>query len=131
MPEKIIVYTDGGSRGNPGPAAAGFVLSDAAGMELKQKAFFLGQTTNNVAEYTAFIKAIEAALQIDAEELAVFSDSELLVQQFDGRYLVQSVYIKPLYRRSRDLLCQLSSWKVSHVRREANSQADAITLRSP
>lgn len=126
MPEKIIVYTDGGSRGNPGPAAAGFVLSDAAGMELKRKAFFLGRTTNNVAEYTALIKAIEAARQIDAEELAVFSDSELLVQQINGRYKVKSENIKPLYRRAMDLLGQLSSWKVSHIKREANSQADAI-----
>jgi len=124
--EKIVVYTDGGSRGNPGPAAAGFVLRDNNGVELKRKAFFLGKTTNNVAEYTAIIKAIEAALQIGAEKLAIFSDSELLVRQINGRYKVKSENIKPLYRQAMDLMGQLNSWKVSHVRREMNVQADAI-----
>ena len=101
MPEKIIVYTDGGSRGNPGPAAAGFVLRDNNGVELKRKAFFLGKTTNNVAEYTAIIKAIEAALQIGAENLAIFSDSELLVRQINGRYKVKSENIKLARKTNR------------------------------
>ena len=126
MAEKVIAYTDGGSRGNPGPAAAGFVLSAAAGTPLESKAFFLGKATNNEAEYTAIIKAIEAALQIGAEELTIFSDSELLVRQINGRYKVKSANIKPLYQRAVDLLSQLTSWKVEHVMREMNTQADGL-----
>ncbi|MHC4743003.1 MAG: phosphoribosylglycinamide formyltransferase [Planctomycetota bacterium] len=130
MPEKITAYTDGGSRGNPGPAAAGFVLSDETGAELKRKAVFLGQATNNVAEYTAIIKAVEEAMQIGARDLEIFSDSELLVRQVNGQYKVKSENIKPLYRRLMDLLDQLKSWKVSHVRREMNVHADGIVNRA-
>ena len=126
MPEKVIAYTDGGSRGNPGPAAAGFVLSDTAGAPLESKGFFIGKATNNVAEYTAIVKAIEAALQIGAEELTVFSDSELLVRQINGEYKVKSANIKPLYEQAVDLLSQFSNWKVRHIAREQNSQADGL-----
>ena len=126
MPEKVIAYTDGGSRGNPGPAAAGFVLSEAAGAPLESKAFFLGKATNNVAEYTAIIRAIEAALQIGAEELTVFSDSELLVRQINGEYKVKSENIRPLYQQAFELLGQFRNWKVRHVMRAENSQADGL-----
>ena len=130
MPEKVIAYTDGGSRGNPGPAAAGFVLSDNAGTPLLSKAFFIGKATNNVAEYTAIIRAIEAALQIGAQELTVFSDSELLVRQINGRYRVKSENMKPLYEQAVDLLGQFSNWKVRHIAREHNTQADALVNRA-
>jgi len=126
LPEKVIAYTDGGSRGNPGPAAAGFILSEAGGAPLESKAFFLGKATNNEAEYTAIIRAIEAALQIGAEELTVFSDSELLVRQINGEYRVKSENIKPLYEQAVDLLSQIKSWKVRHVMRAENSQADGL-----
>ena len=126
MAEKIVAYTDGGSRGNPGPAAAGFVLSDAEGARLRGKAFFLGEATNNVAEYTAVIKAIEAAVEIGAEELTVFSDSELLVRQINGQYKVKNANIRPLYRQVVDLLGKMKDWKVRHVMREKNAQADGL-----
>lgn len=126
MPEKIIVYTDGGSRGNPGPAAAGFVLSDEAGAELKRKAVFLGRATNNEAEYTAVIRAVEEAIQLGGRDLKIFSDSELLVRQINGQYKVKSENIKPLYGRVRDLLGKLNGWKVRHVKREMNVDADAV-----
>lgn len=126
MPEKVIAYTDGGSRGNPGPAAAAFVLSDTHGAPLESKAFFLGEATNNVAEYTAIIKAIEAALQHGAEELTIFSDSELLVRQLNGRYKVKSENIKPLYRQVADLLGRFRNWNVHHVTREKNGRADGL-----
>ncbi|GAG13609.1 unnamed protein product, partial [marine sediment metagenome] len=83
---EVIVYIDGASRGNPGPAAAAFILTDPAGIKLHAKAFFIGQATNNVAEYTAICKALEAAKQIGAKQLMVFSDSELLVKQVNGEY---------------------------------------------
>ena len=126
MPGKIIAHIDGGSRGNPGPAAAGFTLSDAAGTRLQAKGIVLGRATNNVAEYTGLVKALEAAAHIGAEQLTVFSDSELLVKQINGQYRVKSELIKPLFEQAVSLLGQFSSWQVRHVRREKNVQADKL-----
>ena len=126
MPDKIIAYIDGGSRGNPGPAAAAFVLNDASGAQLKAKAFFLGKTTNNLAEYTALVKAIEAAAQIGAEQLIVFSDSELLTRQINGQYKVKSEQIRPLYHQAVSLLEKFKGWKVRHIARDMNKKADSL-----
>jgi formyltetrahydrofolate-dependent phosphoribosylglycinamide formyltransferase len=126
LPEKIIAYIDGGSRGNPGPAAAGFTLADSAGTQLVGKGFFLGRATNNIAEYTSFLKALEAAKQAGAEQLTVFSDSELLVRQINGRYKVKSEQIRPLFQKAVNLLDELKSWEVSHIPREKNLQADRL-----
>ena len=123
---EVIVYIDGASRGNPGPAAAAFILTDHAGNNLHAKAFFLGQATNNVAEYTAICKALEAARQIGAKELMVFSDSELLVKQINGQYKVKSEQIRALFRQAVNLLGQFESWKVQHVTREKNKEADRL-----
>jgi ribonuclease HI len=97
--DRIVAHIDGGSRGNPGPAAAGFVLNDANGTRLQAKGLVLGEATNNVAEYTALAKALEAARQMGAEEVVVFSDSELLVKQINGQYKVKSEQIAPLFQR--------------------------------
>lgn len=126
MPDKIVAYIDGGSRGNPGPAAAGFIISNPAGNQIEAKAFFLGKTTNNIAEYTALIKALEATKKIDAEQLMIFSDSELLVRQINGRYKVKSEQIKPLYQQAIGLLEKFDNWKVQHVTREKNKEADRL-----
>ena len=123
---EIIVHIDGGSRGNPGPAAAGFTLADSAGTQLQAKAFFLGQATNNVAEYNSLVKALEAAKQIGAEQLTVFSDSELLVRQINGQYKVKSELIRPLFRQAVDLLGEFKNWRVRHIAREKNEQADEL-----
>jgi len=104
LPDKIIAHIDGASRGNPGPAAAGFTLADSAGTQLQAKAFFLGRATNNIAEYTSLVKALEAAKKIGAEQLVVFSDSELLVRQINGQYKVKSEQIRPLFRQAVNLL---------------------------
>jgi formyltetrahydrofolate-dependent phosphoribosylglycinamide formyltransferase len=124
--EQITVYTDGGSRGNPGPAAAGFILADHNGTQLQAKALFLGQTTNNVAEYTAIIKALEAAKQIGAKRLTVFSDSELLVKQINGQYKVKSEQLRPLFRQAIDLINEFEDCKVKHTTRDKNKQADEL-----
>ena len=126
MPEKIIAHIDGGSRGNPGPAAAGLTLADSAGNQLVGKGFFLGRATNNIAEYTSLLKALEAAKQAGAGQLAVFSDSELLVRQINGQYKVKSEQIKPLFREAVELLHGFKSWQVSHIPREKNQQADEL-----
>jgi len=124
--KRLIVYTDGASRGNPGPAAAGFVLKDSAGAQLQTRAFFLGQTTNNIAEYTAVIKALEAAKQLPVEEITLFSDSELLVKQINGEYRVKSQKLKDLFRQTIELLGGFKHWQVQHIAREKNEHADRI-----
>ncbi len=126
MPDKIIAHIDGGSRGNPGPAAAAFILSDSKGTRLQAKAVVLGKTTNNVAEYTGLVKAIEAAGKAGAQELDVFSDSELLVRQINGHYKVKSEQISPLFHQALELLGGFKSWKVQHVMREKNQEADKL-----
>ena len=126
MPDKIIAHIDGGSRGNPGPAAAAFVLNDSSGIQLEAKAFFIGKATNNLAEYTALVKAIEVAVKIGSEQLIVFSDSELLVRQINGQYRVKSEQISPLYQQAVRLLQNFKSWKIQHVTRDKNKQADNL-----
>jgi formyltetrahydrofolate-dependent phosphoribosylglycinamide formyltransferase len=124
--EQIIVYTDGGSRGNPGPAAASFILAEPDGNQIQSKALFLGQTTNNVAEYTAIIKALEAAKQMGVKRLTVFSDSELLVKQVNGQYKVKSEQIRPLFQQAVNLINEFEDCKVRHVTRNKNKQADEL-----
>jgi len=123
---KIIAHIDGASRGNPGPAAAAFTLADSAGTRLLAKALFLGRATNNVAEYTSLVKALEAAKQIGAEQLMVFSDSKLLVNQINGQYKVKSEQIRPLFQQAVNLLGEFTNWKVQHISREKNKEADKL-----
>ena len=97
MTERIIGHIDGGSRGNPGPAASAYVLTDERGRQLEAKAFFIGETTNNVAEYTAICRALEAAKSLGIKQITIYSDSELLVKQLNGQYKVKSDNIRPLF----------------------------------
>ena len=126
MSDTIVAYIDGGSRGNPGPAASGFILSDKDGNPLLEKGLFLGTKTNNEAEYTALVKALEAALQFGAEKIMVFGDSELLVKQINGQYRVKSEKILPLYEQATGFLAQFKKWKVQHVYRDKNKIADGL-----
>ena len=96
------IYTDGGSRGNPGPAAASFVLTDQNDRQVEARGLFLGETTNNVAEYTGLVKALQAAKQIGVKKVIVFSDSELLVKQVNGLYKVKSKQLKPLFPKHQE-----------------------------
>ncbi len=123
---EITVYTDGGSRGNPGPSAAGFVLKDKDANQLCAKALFIGENTNNVAEYTAVCKALEAAKKLGAKKITVFSDSELLVRQVNGGYKVKSEKLRPLFHQAINLLAEFETWKVKHVTREKNKEADKL-----
>ncbi|MCX5635534.1 MAG: formyltransferase family protein, partial [Planctomycetota bacterium] len=126
MADEITIYTDGGSRGNPGPAAAAFVLIDSTGRQLQAKAFFIGQATNNVAEYTAAIKALDAAKQLGAKQLTLFSDSELMVKQINGEYKVKNENLLPLFQTIEEKLSQFKTWKVRHIAREKNQHADKL-----
>lgn len=130
MSESIIAHIDGGSRGNPGPAAAAFVLTDSQGRQLRAKAFFLGDATNNFAEYTAIHKALEAAKSLGAKQITVYSDSELLVRQLNGQYKVKSEQIKPLFAQAVTMLGEFGNWQVRHIFRESNKQADKLVNRA-
>ena len=130
MAEKIFVYTDGGSRGNPGPAAAAFILTDEFGKQLQAKGFFLGETTNNVAEYTGLVKALAAAKEMAVRDITIFSDSELVVRQINGQYRVKSENIKDLYGRCVRLLDEFKQWKIEHISREKNTRADELVNRA-
>ncbi len=124
--EKVIIHTDGGSRGNPGPGAAGYTIDDPHGKRLAARGFFLGTVTNNYAEYTAVGKALRHARQIGACQVELYSDSNLLVNQLAGRYKVKSDNIRPLYRRCKEILAGFEAWRVVHIPREDNTEADRL-----
>lgn len=130
MARSVTIYTDGGSRGNPGPAAAAYVITDDNANTLAARGVFLGQTTNNVAEYTGVLEALKAAKDLNADSVDLYSDSELMVKQINGLYKVKSPNLKQLYADCMDLLSQFKSWKVTHVYRESNKDADALANKA-
>lgn len=123
---KATLFADGGSRGNPGPAAMGAVLIDEAGTVLREVSTYLGVTTNNVAEWSALIAGLEAALELGVRDLSVRLDSELVVKQLDGSYRVKHPNLQPLYTKARGLLRQFETVDVAHVRRNKNKEADKL-----
>jgi phosphoribosylglycinamide formyltransferase 1 len=126
----VIIYTDGGSRGNPGPAAAAFVMTDRHRHALLARAFFLGEATNNVAEYTALLRGLEAARQMKVQKVLIRSDSELMVRQIKGEYRVKSPGLVEIYSQCMELLTNFADWKIEHVPREQNHKADQLVNRS-
>lgn len=121
-----ILYTDGASRGNPGEAGAGVVLLDGDRRQLACRAIYLGQCTNNVAEYRALLAGLELALQHDCERLSIFLDSELIVRQISGQYKVKNAHLQPLHLQAKGLLQRLRGWRINHVPRAENAQADQL-----
>jgi len=122
----FVLFTDGGSRGNPGPAGAGVVLKDAGGAVVHQAGHSLGRATSNVAEYRAAILGVTEAVRRGAGRLTFCSDSELLVRQLNGEYRVKSPALKPLHAEVRALLGRIGQVEVRHVRRDQNAHADAM-----
>lgn len=131
QPLCVTIHTDGGARGNPGPAAAGVVIrtSDDATV-LYEAGYYLGETTNNVAEYSALIEGLKAALKLNASEADVYSDSELMVRQMKGQYRVRNQGLLPLYEEAQALSRKFSRFSVNHVRREQNKVADGLVNRA-
>jgi ribonuclease HI len=123
---RVIINTDGGSRGNPGPAAIGGVITDTSGGELITVSEAIGVTTNNVAEYTAVIRTLEAALELGATEVTLRADSELLIRQLEGRYKVKAAHLRPLVDEIKELLARFDRVTLEHVRREFNTRADEL-----
>lgn len=130
--EKIIIYTDGGSRGNPGPAAFGVVFCDAHGKTLKSYGKALGVRTNNEAEYEGVVFALQKAKamfggeKIKKFEFEIRSDSELIVSQLSGEYKIENEKLQPLFMKIWNLKIDFGSVKFTHVPREKNKEADRM-----
>jgi ribonuclease HI len=117
---------DGGSRGNPGPAAYGVVIRDPRGEIVASLKKYIGRTTNNVAEYYGLIAALDYAQSNSIRALHIESDSELLVKQMRGQYKVKSVDLQPLFERAKKMSQALATFQIRHVYREQNREADAL-----
>lgn len=125
-----VAYTDGGSRGNPGPAGYGVLIQGPGGEVLAELSEFLGICTNNVAEYSGLLGALEFALGHGIDRLRVISDSELMVKQIRGQYRVQSPELRPLYEEARRRIARLAAFQIEHVLRGKNRRADELANRA-
>ena len=126
MDETLTLEFDGGSRGNPGPAGIGVVVRAADGTPLVTLGRFIGKATNNVAEYTALITAMEKAKELGARRVKIHGDSELIVKQMKGEYRVKHPDLVPLYRRAKDLFDDFEGATIDHNYREKNTLADSL-----
>jgi ribonuclease HI len=122
----LIVHVDGGSRGNPGPAAIGVVLATPDGAVVDELSERIGAATNNVAEYRALLRGIERAAQLGASDLELINDSELVARQLTGAYKVKHPAMKPLHAQALAALAGFESWKIRNVPRAENARADEL-----
>jgi ribonuclease HI len=124
--EKVVVHVDGGARGNPGPAAVGAVVSSPDGEPLLERGEYIGEATNNVAEYRAVLLGLELARELGAREVEVVNDSELVARQIGGQYKVKHAGLRPLFIETMGKLREFDQWSVRNVRRESNERADEL-----
>jgi len=122
----LVAHSDGGARGNPGPAGYGVVIEDQSGRKVAQLSEYLGHQTNNFAEYQGLIAALEYALEHGPKALKLISDSELLVRQIKGIYKVKNPTLKDLHGRAQELIAQLDWFSIGHALREHNTDADRL-----
>src|ERR1700758_1790462 len=122
----LIAHSDGGARGNPGPAGYGVVIKDESGRKVAHLSQYLGHQTNNFAEYQGLIAALEYALQHGPKALKLISDSELLVRQIKGIYKVKNATLQDLHGRAKQLIAQLDWFSIGHALREHNQEADRL-----
>ncbi len=125
MSKKLIIYTDGGSRGNPGPAATGVVIKNEAGKTLTAYGEFLGKQTNNFAEYSALISGLKKAKNLGATEVECILDSELICKQMRLEYKVKEPTLQKLFIQAYNAAMQFKKVTYKHVLREKNKEADA------
>ncbi|HYP47695.1 MAG TPA: ribonuclease HI family protein [Thermoleophilaceae bacterium] len=122
----MVVNVDGGARGNPGPAAVAAVASDEQGRPLGERSRYIGEATNNVAEYRALLLGLELARELGARQVEVINDSELVARQIGGEYKVKHAGLKPLFLEATRELREFEGWAVRPVRREQNARADEL-----
>jgi ribonuclease HI len=123
---KVVVHVDGGARGNPGPAAAGAVISTPEGEVLDEASERLGEATNNVAEYRGLLLGLARARSLGATEVEVVNDSELIAKQVNGAYKVKHPAMRPLYLDAMAALREFERWSIRSVPRAQNAHADAL-----
>jgi ribonuclease HI len=126
VPDSVVVHVDGGSRGNPGPSAVAAVASSPDGEPLAERSAYIGETTNNVAEYRAVQLGLELARELGASSVEVVNDSQLIARQIGGQYKVKHAGLKPLFLETMRALREFDKWSVRDVRREHNQRADEL-----
>ena len=122
----LVAHSDGGARGNPGPAGYGVVIKDNAGKKVAALSEYLGHQTNNFAEYQGLIAALEYAVKHGPKALKLVSDSELMVKQIKGIYKVKNANLQDLHSRAKQLIAQLDWFSIDHAMREHNQEADRL-----
>ena len=126
----LLISIDGAARGNPGPAGIGVMILEEGGPFERKVWEYIGEVTNNVAEYQALLLALREAARLKAARVKIRSDSELLVRQVDGRYRVKHPRLIELHSEARDLMKSIPSFQIEHIGRELNAQADALANRA-
>ncbi|MDP2942514.1 MAG: ribonuclease HI family protein [Candidatus Omnitrophota bacterium] len=130
MSKRLVIYVDGGSHGNPGPSGIGVVICDEKGNVIKNISKFIGDTTNNVAEYTALIYGLQEALILRADEVIINTDSELLAKQLSKEYKTKDAGLKPLYEQVSHLLTGFKKYEIKHIDRSENKGADRLANKA-
>ena len=128
--KRLVLHVDGASRGNPGPAGIGVVIADTKGATVKSVYKYIGESTNNIAEYNALICGLEEAIALGAHEVIVNMDSELVARQMNGEYRVKNEDIKPLFEKALGILKGFNSFEIHHVDRSKNKEADKLANKA-
>lgn len=126
----LNIYIDGAARGNPGPAAIGIVITDSANDVVKNISKYIGNATNNVAEYTALVFGLEEARNLGAKELSINTDSELLAKQLGGEYKIKNSALKDLYGKAMQMLKSFDEIRVNQIERKDNKGADKLANKA-
>jgi ribonuclease HI len=127
---KLTIHTDGGARGNPGPAGIGVFITDEKGKKVKEVSEYIGKATNNQAEYKALIRGLEEAKKSGADEISIIMDSELIVKQLNQEYKVKDKELGSLFVKAWNLLQGFKDWTVKHVVRSKNKKADELVNKT-
>lgn len=126
----VIMYTDGGSRGNPGQAGIGVLIEDTEGNIIKEVSQYIGDQTNNVAEYKALSRGLEVALDLGVTKITCYLDSELVVKQIKGEYKVKNEGMISMFNMVKPLVKQFDKFDIVHIKRELNKKADALANKA-
>ena len=125
-PKRLTIYVDGASRGNPGPAAVGVVIKDEKGATMLKVSSSIGRATNNQAEYSALVMALQEARKLGADHVYINTDSQLMSEQINGNYKVRNAHIRPLFEKAMQLLTAFQYYSIDYIPRYLNSEADAL-----
>ena len=128
--KKAVVFADGASRGNPGPAAIDVTIKDKRGKLVTFISQRIGRATNNQAEYRAIIAALEETIRLSVKQVEIKTDSELVVKQINGEYRVKKATLKPLYQQVKQLLGSLEGFTITHIPRHQNTEADNLANKA-